>query len=141
MKDMTTDKTTKPEKNDSKNVIDNVTGNEYKYGFTTDIDTDIIPGTERGCGTVHIGKKGEPEWLLEFRLKAFRHWLTLTPPEWAHLDIPEIDFQAISYYAAPKVKENPKSLDEVDPELLDTFSKLGISLDEQKNSPVWLWMR
>ncbi len=133
MKDMTTDKTTKPEKNDSKNVIDNVTGNEYKYGFTTDIDTDIIPrGLNEDVVRFISAKKGEPEWLLEFRLKAFRHWLTLTPPEWAHLDIPEIDFQAISYYAAPKVKENPKSLDEVDPELLDTFSKLGISLDEQK---------
>ncbi|MDE7024324.1 MAG: Fe-S cluster assembly protein SufB [Paramuribaculum sp.] len=130
---MTTDKTTKPEKNDSKNVIDNVTGNEYKYGFTTDIDTDIIPrGLNEDVVRFISAKKGEPEWLLEFRLKAFRHWLTLTPPEWAHLDIPEIDFQAISYYAAPKVKENPKSLDEVDPELLDTFSKLGISLDEQK---------
>ena len=77
-------------------------------------------------------KKGEPEWLLEFRLKAYRHWLTLEVPTWAHLDIPEIDFQAISYYAAPKKKEGPKSLDEVDPELLDTFNKLGIPLEEQK---------
>ena len=77
-------------------------------------------------------KKGEPEWLLDFRLRAFRHWLTLTPPHWAHLDIPDIDFQAISYYAAPRVKEGPKSLDEVDPELIDTFNKLGIPLNEQK---------
>ncbi len=76
--------------------------------------------------------KGEPDWLLEFRLKAFRHWLTLTPPRWAHLDIPPIDFQAISYYAAPRKKELKKSMDEVDPELVKTFNKLGISLEEQK---------
>ena len=115
------------------NLIEDVTSGEYKYGFTTDIDTDIIPrGLNEDVVRFISAKKGEPEWLLEFRLKAFRHWLTLTPPKWAHLDIPEIDFQAISYYAAPKVKENPKSLDDVDPELLDTFSKLGISLDEQK---------
>lgn len=115
------------------NLIEDVTSGEYKYGFTTDIDTDIIPrGLNEDVVRFISAKKGEPEWLLEFRLKAFRHWLTLTPPKWAHLDIPEIDFQAISYYAAPKVKENPKSLDDVDPELLDTFNKLGISLDEQK---------
>ncbi|MDE6315745.1 MAG: Fe-S cluster assembly protein SufB, partial [Muribaculaceae bacterium] len=77
-------------------------------------------------------KKGEPEWLLDFRLKAYRHWLTLTPPQWAHLQIPPIDFQAISYYAAPRKKEGPKSLDEVDPEVLDTFNRLGIPLSEQK---------
>ena len=115
------------------NLIEDVTSGEYKYGFTTDIDTDIIPrGLNEDVVRFISAKKGEPEWLLEFRLKAFRHWLTLMPPKWAHLDIPEIDFQAISYYAAPKVKENPKSLDDVDPELLDTFNKLGISLDEQK---------
>ena len=77
-------------------------------------------------------KKGEPQWLLDFRLKAYRHWLTMTPPEWGHLNMPEIDFQAISYYAAPVAKEGPKSLDEVDPELLKTFDKLGIPLQEQK---------
>ncbi len=120
-------------KSTDSNIIDEVTRGDYKYGFTTDIDTDII---EKGLteDTVrHISAmKGEPEWLLDFRLKAFRHWLTLTPPRWAHLDIPEIDFQAISYYAAPRKKEGPKSLDEVDPELLDTFNKLGIPLEEQK---------
>ncbi len=78
-------------------------------------------------------KKGEPEWLLDYRLKAFRYWRTLTPPQWAHLQIPEIDFQAISYYAAPKQKELKKSMDEVDPELVKTFNKLGISLEEQKH--------
>lgn len=120
-------------KQTSDNVINNVTEGEYKYGFTTDIDTDIIPkGLNEDTIRFISAKKNEPEWLLEFRLKAYRHWLTLTPPEWAHLDIPEIDFQAISYYAAPKTKEGPKSLDDVDPELIDTFNKLGISLEEQK---------
>ena len=106
---------------------------KYKYGFTTDIHTEII---ERGLNEDIVRliseKKGEPEWLLEFRLNAFRHWQTLEMPHWAHLDIPDIDFQAISYYAAPKTKkEGPKSMDEVDPELVKTFNKLGIPLEEQ----------
>lgn len=114
-------------------VIRDVTQGDYKYGFTTEIETEIIPrGLNEDVVRLISSRKGEPEWLLEFRLKAFRHWLTLTPPKWAHLDIPEIDFQAISYYAAPKTKEGPKSLDEVDPELIDTFNKLGIPLEEQK---------
>ncbi|MBE6318421.1 MAG: Fe-S cluster assembly protein SufB [Bacteroidales bacterium] len=114
-------------------IIKDVSSSEYKYGFVTDIDTDIIPqGLNEDVVRLISQKKGEPEWLLEFRLKAFRHWLTLEVPTWAHLDIPEIDFQSISYYAAPKKKEGPKSLDEVDPELLDTFNKLGIPLEEQK---------
>lgn len=130
---MNKDTDRKPDTNDPNSVIDDVTGSEYKYGFTTDIDTDIIPrGLNEDVIRFISAKKGEPEWLLEFRLKAYRHWTTLTPPKWAHLDIPDIDFQAISYYAAPKVKENPASLNDVDPELLDTFNKLGISLDEQK---------
>ena len=120
-----------PEKNND--IINDVTSGEFKYGFVTDIDTDIIPqGLNEDVVRLISQKKGEPEWLLEFRLKAYRHWLTLEVPTWAHLDIPEIDFQAISYYAAPKKKEGPKSLDEVDPELLDTFNKLGIPLEEQK---------
>ena len=120
-----------PEKNND--IINDVTSGEYKYGFVTNIDTDIIPqGLNEDVVRLISQKKGEPEWLLEFRLKAYRHWLTLEVPTWAHLDIPEIDFQAISYYAAPKKKEGPKSLDEVDPELLDTFNKLGIPLEEQK---------
>ena len=84
--------------------------------------------------TVRIisAKKNEPEWLLEFRLKAYRHWLTMEQPDWAHLNIPPIDYQDIIYYAAPKAKDKPKSLDEVDPELLKTFDKLGIPLEEQK---------
>jgi len=118
---------------DTSSVIENVTGSEYKYGFTTDIDTDIIPkGLNEDVIRFISAKKSEPEWLLDFRLRAYRHWLTLVPPKWAHLDIPDIDFQAISYYAAPKQKESPGSLDNVDPQLIDTFNKLGISLEEQK---------
>ena len=107
---------------------------KYKYGFTTDVHTDII---DRGLteDTVRLisRKKGEPEWLLEFRLKAYRHWLTMEMPTWAHLRIPEIDYQAISYYADPTAqkKDAPKSLDDVDPELIKTFNKLGIPLEEQ----------
>ena len=118
---------------DSSRVIEDATNSEYKYGFTSDIDTDIVPpGLDEGAIRHISAMKGEPDWLLEFRLKAFRHWLTLTPPRWAHLDIPPIDFQAISYYAAPRKKELKKSMDEVDPELVKTFNKLGISLEEQK---------
>lgn len=117
----------------SEQVINDVTQGDYKYGFVTDIDTDIIPvGLNEDVVRLISHKKGEPEWLLDFRLKAYRYWLTLTPPAWAHLNMPAIDFQAISYYAAPVKKEGPKSLDEVDPELLDTFNKLGIPLQEQK---------
>ncbi|MDE6509391.1 MAG: Fe-S cluster assembly protein SufB [Muribaculaceae bacterium] len=106
---------------------------DYKYGFHSNIDSEIIPaGLSEEVVRLISQKKGEPEWLLDFRLKAFRHWLTLTPPQWAHLQIPPIDFQAISYYAAPRKKEEPKSLDEVDPEVLDTFNRLGIPLSEQK---------
>ena len=119
--------------NDTNDILDDVTGGEYKYGFTSDIDTDkIAHGLNEDVVRLISAKKGEPEWLLEFRLKAYRYWLTLTPPNWAHLNIPDIDFQAISYYAAPKSKEGPKSLDEVDPELLKTFDRLGIPLEEQK---------
>lgn len=118
----------------TEDILDEVTGGEYKYGFTSDIPTDIL---ERGLNEDVVrfisAKKGEPEWLLDFRLKAYRYWLTLEMPRWAHLDIPEIDYQNISYYAAPKqAKDLPKSLDEVDPQLIETFNKLGIPLEEQK---------
>ncbi len=117
---------------ESEKIIDEVTSSDYKYGFVTDIDTEVISkGLNEEIIRLISSKKNEPEWLLDFRLKAFAHWKTLEMPRWAHLDIPEIDYQAISYYAAPKKKESPKSLDEVDPELLDTFNKLGISLEEQ----------
>ncbi len=118
---------------ESGRVIDEATNSEYKYGFTSDIDTEIVPpGLDEDVIRRISAIKQEPEWLLEFRLKAFRYWQTLTPPTWAHLDIPPIDFQAISYYAAPKQKALKKSMDEVDPELVKTFNKLGISLEEQK---------
>ena len=127
------------DKTKDKNVADNelvrrLTEEKYKYGFTTDVHTDII---DRGLteDTVRLisAKKGEPEWLLEFRLKAYRHWLTMEMPTWAHLRIPEIDYQAISYYADPTAqkKDAPKSMDDVDPELIKTFNKLGIPLEEQ----------
>lgn len=119
--------------NENKDVLAQATSGDYKYGFTSDIDTDIIPaGLNEDVIRLISAKKGEPEWLLEFRLAAYRHWLTLEPPTWAHLDIPKIDFQAISYYAAPRKKEGPASLDEVDPQLIDTFNRLGIPLEEQK---------
>ena len=113
-------------------IIHEVTGNEYKYGFTSDIDTDIIPvGLSEDVIRLISAKKEEPEWLLEFRLKAYRKWLTMKMPTWAHLDIPPIDYQAISYFAAPKKKDGPKSMDDVDPELIKTFDKLGIPLEER----------
>ncbi len=123
-----------PGKDDSGEILADATSGEYKYGFVTDIDTDIVPpGLSEDVIRLISAKKGEPQWLLEFRLKAYRKWLTMKMPDWAHLDIPPIDYQAISYYAAPvKKKDSPKSLDEVDPELIDTFNKLGISLEEQK---------
>ncbi|MDE6266981.1 MAG: Fe-S cluster assembly protein SufB [Muribaculaceae bacterium] len=114
-------------------IINRATDGEYKYGFVSDIDTDIIPkGISEDVVRLISRKKGEPEWLLDFRLKAYRHWLTLRQPDWAQLDIPPIDYQAISYYAAPKKSKAPESLDEVDPELLRTFDRLGIPLHEQK---------
>ncbi len=120
-------------KESSEKTIHDATNSEYKYGFTSDIDTEIAPpGLNEDIIRFISQKKEEPEWLLDFRLKAFRYWETLTPPEWAHLKIPPIDFQEISYYAAPKKKELKKSMDEVDPELVKTFNKLGISLEEQK---------
>jgi Fe-S cluster assembly protein SufB len=116
----------------SDTIIHEVTQSEYKYGFTTDIETDVIPiGLNEDVVRMISAKKNEPEWMLEFRLKAYRHWLTMKMPEWAHLKIPEIDYQSISYFAAPR-KNAPQSLDEVDPELLATFNKLGIPLEEQK---------
>jgi Fe-S cluster assembly protein SufB len=119
---------------DSNKIIDEVTSGEYKYGFVSEIDTEVIhKGLDENVIRLISAKKNEPGWLLEFRLKAYRHWLSLEMPEWAHLKIPPINYQDIIYYAAPKKKEGPKSLEEVDPELLDTFNKLGIPLEEQKH--------
>ncbi len=115
-----------------RDIIEDIGSQEYKYGFTTDIETDIIEqGLSEEVVRLISAKKGEPEWMTQRRLVAYRHFLTLSPPEWAHLHIPPIDFQAISYYAAPKPKKQLDSMDEVDPELKRTFDKLGIPLEEQ----------
>ena len=120
--------------NDQDKLLGEVTSGEYKYGFVTDIETDVIPkGLSEDVVRLISAKKEEPEWMLEFRLKAFRHWQTMKLPKWAHLKIPEIDYQEIIYYAAPKQKKSLNSLSEVDPELLKTFDKLGIPLEEQKH--------
>ncbi|HYX09314.1 MAG TPA: Fe-S cluster assembly protein SufB [Bacteroidales bacterium] len=119
--------------NDQDKILDEVTQGDYKYGFYSDIDTDIIPkGLNEDVIRLISAKKNEPEFLLEFRLKAYRHWQKMKMPQWAHLKIPEINYQDIIYYAAPKQKVKLNSLDEVDPELKATFDKLGIPLDEQK---------
>lgn len=119
-------------KNKEHDNLSDFTSGDYKYGFTTDVKTDVVErGLDENIIRLISEKKQEPDWLLEFRLKAFRHWKTLKMPKWAHLRIPDIDFQAISYYAAP-VKKQVDSLDEVDPEILKTFNKLGIPLEEQK---------
>src|SRR5215813_1604582 len=109
-------------------------GREYKYGFVTDIESDVIPrGLSEDTIRLIVEKKNEPEWMLEFRLKAYRHWLTMKEPRhWPNVSFPEIDYQDIIYYSAPKQKPTKQSLDEVDPELLRTFEKLGIPLSEQK---------
>ncbi|TND09471.1 MAG: Fe-S cluster assembly protein SufB [Bacteroidetes bacterium] len=115
-------------------ILEEFTNSEYKYGFVSDIDTEFAPaGLSEDIVRFISAKKNEPGWMLEYRLKAFRHWLTMTEPKhWPHLHYPVINFQAISYYAAPKKKPQVNSMDEVDPELRKTFEKLGISLEEQK---------
>jgi len=113
--------------------IQKLTEQEYKYGFTTDIDADTFPpGIDEGVVRAISARKNEPEWLTEWRVKAFHHWTTMVEPDWAKVHYSKIDYQKISYYSAPKKKPQLKSLDEVDPKLLETFDKLGISLDEQK---------
>ncbi|MBM0742797.1 Fe-S cluster assembly protein SufB [Phormidium sp. CLA17] len=113
--------------------VQNLVNQPYKYGFVTNIESDTIPrGLSEDVVRLISKKKGEPEFMLEFRLKAYRQWLKMTEPNWAEVGYPAIDYQNIIYYSAPKVTEKKKSLDEVDPELLDTFEKLGISLSEQK---------
>ncbi len=118
---------------DQDKILHEVTQGDYKYGFYTHIETDII---EKGLNEQVIRtiweKKNEPDFMLEFRLNAYRKWLKMEMPGWAYLKIPPIDYQAISYYAAPVKKPKYESLDEVDPELLETFRKLGIPLEEQK---------
>jgi len=120
--------------NEKDKVIGEVTSGDYKYGFVTDIETDTIPaGLSEDVIRLISAKKEEPEWMLQFRLKAYRHWVTMKMPAWANLKIPEIRYQDIIYYAAPQQKIAPASLDDVDPELLKTFARLGIPLGEQKH--------
>ncbi len=118
---------------EDKNLITQVTAGEYKYGFVTDIETESIPeGLNEDVVRLISSKKKEPDWLLEFRLKAFRHWQSMKKPQWAHLDIPEIDYQNMVYYAAPKSKTSGENQEDIDPDLLKTFDKLGIPLQERK---------
>ena len=118
---------------DNNQILDQVTQSEYKYGFYTDIEMDQAPkGLTEDTIRFISAKKNEPDFMLEFRLKAFRHWQTLKEPKWAKVSYPDIDFQDIIYYSAPKKKAEYESLDQIDPELLATFEKLGISLEEQK---------
>ena len=114
-------------------LLHEITGKEYEFGFVTDVEQDIAPvGLSEDVVRMISSKKNEPEWMLEYRLKAYRHWLTMKEPSWANVGYEPVDYNAISYYAAPKNNPAPKSLDEIDPELRATFEKLGISLDEQK---------
>src|ERR1700683_3173516 len=118
----------------SANTIETYANQEYKWGFVSDIAADAIPaGLSEDVIRLISKKKNEPEFMLEWRLKAYRHWLTLKEPDWANVHYPPIDYQAISYYAAPKTNiDRPKSLDDVDPELLRTYEKLGIPLQERE---------
>ena len=114
-------------------LLDEVAEGEYKYGFVTDIEADTIPpGLNEDVVRLISAKKNEPDWLLDWRLKAYRHWLTLEEPKWHNVHYPLIDYQKSAYYSAPQQKNALKSLDEVDPRLLETYDKLGIPLEEQK---------
>ncbi len=115
-----------------KQIINQTLEKKYEYGFTTDIEQETIPpGLDEDVIKTISKKKEEPKWLLDWRLKAFNQWKKMKEPEWAKVKYPEIDYQAISYFSAPK-KKTYKSLDEVDPKLIDAYNKLGISIDEQK---------
>ena len=118
---------------ENEDILEQITSSEYKYGFVTDIEADEAPmGLSEDTVRFISAKKNEPEWMLAYRLKAYRHWLTMEEPIWANLGYPKINYQDIIYYSAPKQKVVLNSLDEIDPELRKTFEKLGISLDEQK---------
>jgi len=114
--------------------VEQLVRKEYEHGFVTEIDADTAPpGLDEDVVRFISERKGEPEWMLEWRLEAYRHWLNMREPKWAHVHHEPLDYQAISYYSAPKTKrEGPKSLEEVDPKLLETYKKLGIPLEEQK---------
>ena len=114
-------------------TIEALANREYKYGFVTDIESETVPrGLNEDIVRTISAKKNEPQWMLDWRLKAYRHWLTMEEPEWANVQYPKVDYQDIIYYSAPKPKKKLASMDEVDPELIDTFEKLGIPLHEQK---------
>jgi Fe-S cluster assembly protein SufB len=116
----------------SQQDLDALVAQKYRHGFVTDIESDTVPpGLDEDVIRLISRKKGEPQFMLDWRLKAFRHWLTMQEPDWAHLKIAPIDYQSISYYSAPKKKDGPKSLDEVDPKLLATYEKLGVPLHER----------
>ena len=118
---------------ENEDILEQVTSSEYKYGFVTNIEADEAPkGLSEDIVRFISAKKNEPEWMLEYRLKAYRHWLTMEEPTWPNVTYPKINYQDVIYYSAPKQKIAPKSLDEIDPELRETFEKLGISLNEQK---------
>ncbi|MBE6193106.1 MAG: Fe-S cluster assembly protein SufB [Rikenellaceae bacterium] len=119
-------------KNNEQDILQDLESREYQYGFTSDIETHHFPtGINEDIVRAISERKGEPEWMTEYRLKAYNHWQGMVLPTWAHLNIPEIDFQKIIYYAEPKVRKPLNSMDEVDPELKRTFDKLGIPLEEQ----------
>ncbi len=114
-------------------TIEQLTSKEYKYGFVTEIEADAAPkGLSEEIIRLISSKKLEPAWMLEWRLKAFRHWQTMSEPRWPNVSYPSIDYQNIIYYSAPRQKTRPKSLDEIDPELLRTYEKLGIPLAERE---------
>ena len=113
-------------------VLQDLVNQPYQHGFVTDIEADVAPkGLSEDTIRLISGKKKEPEWLLELRLKAYRQWLTMEEPRWPNVKYPKIDFQTISYYSAPKPKNKLASMDEVDPELLRTFEKLGVPMNER----------
>ncbi|MGH8187823.1 MAG: hypothetical protein ACREUC_14780, partial [Steroidobacteraceae bacterium] len=114
-------------------TLEAVVGQKYQHGFVTDVEADTVPpGLDEDVIRLISRKKNEPQFMLEWRLKAYRHWLTMREPRWAHLRIAPIDYQSISYYSAPKARtDGPKSLDEVDPKLLATYEKLGVPLHER----------
>jgi len=118
--------------NDERKTIERATTGDYAYGFVTEVESDTVPpGLNEDVIRMISSKKGEPDWLLQWRLRAYRHWLTMKEPRWANLRYPEIDYQAIRYFSAPKKKAGLKSLDELDPEIRRTYEKLGIPLAEQ----------
>nr|MCR4827121.1 Fe-S cluster assembly protein SufB [Bacteroidales bacterium] len=123
----------KQEETEQKDILKDITDKEYEYGFVSDIDIEDFPkGLNEDIVRRISQRKGEPDWLLEFRLKAYRYWITLKEPDWGHLEFEKPNYQDIRYLAIPKKKKQLSSMDEVDPELVDTFNKLGINLEEQK---------